>query len=55
MQIQEVRYFAYACCLECPRTIQTSIKKEKCSSEMCYNLKSICDKTYKHRPWKHTN
>ena len=38
-----------------PKNYSNIDKKEKCSSEMCYNLKSICDKTYKHRPGKHTN
>ena len=47
MQIQEVRYFAYACCLECPRTIQTSIKKK--------NLQVKCAITWSLSVTKHIN
>ena len=47
MQIQEVRYFAYACCLECPRTIQTTIKKK--------NVRVKCAITWSLSVTKHIN
>ena len=47
MQIQEVRYFAYACCLECPRTIQTTIRMK--------NVRVKCAITWSLSVTKHIN